>query len=82
MDTGAAVESVAFSPDSLRLVSSADDKTVRVWDATSWQPILGHDDVAYAEFSDDGRYIESGSRDKTVRRWDATPDGRSPRHCG
>ena len=66
--TGRAVESVAFSPDGLQLVSGGDDNTVRVWDATSWQPMLGHDDAVHAEFSDDGRRIASGSagRDRAV----------------
>ena len=46
------------------------DETVRLWD-TSWQPMLGHDDTAWAGFFDDGRRIGSGSWDKTVRWWDA-----------
>ena len=68
----APVMALAFSPDSRRLVSSGGaDWSVRLWDA-SWQPMLGHDDTAWAAFFDDGRRIGSGSRDKTVRWWDAT----------
>ena len=62
---------MAFSPDGLRLVSGADDNTVRVWDGASWQPMIGHDDAVQAEFSDDGRRIASGGADKTARWWDA-----------
>ena len=67
----AAVVSVAFSPDGHRLVSGADDHTVRVWDAASWQPMLGHDNAAVAAFSEDGRRIASDGLDTTVRWWDA-----------
>ena len=68
------VESVAFSPDGRRLVSGADDNTLRVWDVVSWQPLLGHGDMAAAMFSDDGRRIVSAGYDKTVRRWDAATE--------
>ena len=71
MDTGRRWRVLRSAPTACGWCPVADDDTVRIWNATSWQPILGHEDVAYAEFSDDGSHIDSGSRDKTVRRWDA-----------
>ena len=39
---------MAFSPDGTRIVSGSDDKTVRVWDAATGQPVgqplTGHTD--------------------------------------
>ena len=68
----APVTALAFSPDSLHLVSSGgNDGTVRLWDASSWQPMRGHEDAAWAAYFHDGRHIASGSWDKTVRWWDA-----------
>jgi WD40 repeat protein len=60
---------VSFDPSSARLVSS-DKESIRLWD-TSWQPLLGHTDGAWASYFDDGHRIGSGSWDKTVRWWDA-----------
>ncbi|MGR3276651.1 AAA-like domain-containing protein [Acaryochloris marina NIES-2412] len=70
------VTSVSFSPDGKRIVSGSKDKTLRIWDARSGQPIggpfQGHQDaVKSVSFSPDGKRIISGSKDKTLRIWDA-----------
>ena len=40
------VNSVAFSPDGLRIVSGSSDKTIRVWDVTSMIGDIGGSQVA------------------------------------
>ena len=61
-----AVLSAAFSPDGKRIVTASSDKTARVWDAATGQPIgeplKGHDDaVSSAAFSPDGTRIVTAS---------------------
>ena len=71
-----AVRSVSVSSDGRRIVSSSDDNTIHIWDATMGiqaLPIIrGHtSSVMCVVFSQDGKTIASGLGDGTVRIWDA-----------
>lgn len=61
----APVQAVAFSPDSRHLATASWDKTVRIWEVTTRQPIAlleGHQDqVCAVAFSPDGRQLASGA---------------------
>jgi WD40 repeat protein len=69
------VHHAAFSPDGRRVVTASDDRTARVWDTASGQPVtppLTHQDqVWHAAFSPDGRRVVTASWDQTARVWDA-----------
>lgn len=69
------VWTVSYSPDGARIVSSGDDRSVKVWDAATGEELVkltGHTaGVMQAVFSPDGTKIFSGSSDRTVRVWDA-----------
>jgi WD40 repeat protein len=70
------VNSVAFSPDGLHVVSGSgsQDRTIRVWDAMTGEtvaaPFTGHTGfISSVAFSPDGQHVVSGSWDRTIRVW-------------
>ncbi|WP_235880456.1 WD40 repeat domain-containing protein [Polyangium aurulentum] len=67
------VFSAAWSPDGQRIVTTSEDRTVRVWKADgTGEPLVlrGHQGVVVsAAWSPDGQRIVTASEDKTARVW-------------
>jgi WD40 repeat protein len=67
------ISMVSFSPDGRRILTSAADKTARIWDAATGQQlmVLAHKErVSHAAYSPDGKRLITTSADKTARIWD------------
>jgi WD40 repeat protein/serine/threonine protein kinase len=69
------VTDFAFSPDSSRVATAGRDRTARVWDLETGQPVtppLQHGGpVNRVAFSPDGGRLVTASDDQTARLWDA-----------
>src|SRR5207302_1054352 len=67
------VRRVCVSADGKRVLTSSEDKTLRLWDAyTGKQLRVFESSARSAALSPDGKRVLSGSDDGTVRLWDAT----------
>jgi WD40 repeat protein len=68
------IRSLAFSPDGQTILSSSNDKTVRLWDVGTGQILhllTGHRDrVKGVGISPDGQLLLSCSADSNVKAWD------------
>ncbi len=68
------VSSLAFTPDSGRLVSGGYDRLIRIWNVDSGEELLtlaGHENrIRSLSICNGGAKIVSGSGDQTVRVWD------------
>jgi len=70
----APVTACAYSPDGTRIISSSEDKTLRLWDSETGAVIAtfeGHSDkVTHCAFAPDGMRVVSASQDQTLILWD------------
>ncbi|PJF32087.1 MAG: hypothetical protein CUN51_00210 [Candidatus Thermofonsia Clade 1 bacterium] len=71
---GAAVQGIAFTPDSRRILSASLDREARLWQAETGerlQTLRGHiGSIHGLALRSDGRVALTGGSDRTVRAWD------------
>jgi WD40 repeat protein/transcriptional regulator with XRE-family HTH domain len=71
----AEIWNVTFSPDGKKVATASQDKTAKIWDATTGQLLLtlrGHtESVNGIVYSPDGKRIATTSDDHTAKVWDA-----------
>lgn len=69
------VNSVAFSPDGTRIVTTSDDQSARIWDVRDGQELLTlysqTVNVVNAAFSPDGKHVATANGDRHIIVWDA-----------
>ena len=61
-----------LSPDGKRIVTGSEDKTAKIWDATTGAEMLTlkvHANVDSVAFSPDGKRIATGNQDGTAIIW-------------
>src|SRR5206468_689825 len=68
------VQAVAFSPDGKTVLTGSCDRTARLWETATGNPLgppLQHQGLVQAvAFSPDGKTVLTGSGDKTARLWE------------
>ena len=67
---------LTFSADGLTLASGGADRSIKLWDAITGDPLAtltGHTDrISGLAFSPNGKTLASGSFDRTVKLWDVS----------